>query len=156
MWFLLLWFMGLIAALVHFVVVGVPVSLNELCKSILFYQFVVTFGLIGVIGVIVNVVYAKKTALKLGWPSGPFQIKYGFSQLTVGVMGIMTIWFKGSFWVGTLITMYLYGLSGLWSHTQLMIKNKRIDIGNIGNLVMDICYQAFITWLSIYAGGVWH
>lgn len=67
----------------------------------------------------------------------------------------MAIWFQGNFWVGVLVTMYIYGLSGLWSHTYVMIKNRKADGDSIGNLIMDVVYQTFITVLSVLAGGIW-
>ena len=155
MWFLLLWVLGIISAVIHLLVIGWPSTLSEISHVLLLHQFVVTFGLIGIIGVVVNIVYADKTAKSLGWPGGPFQIKYGFSQLGLGVMGVLTIWFGGTFWVGALVSMYMYGLSGLWSHTQQMIKHKKFNATEIANLIMDIVYQTFITLLSIWAGGVW-
>lgn len=155
MWFLLLWGLGLLTSIIYFFINGLPQDTKTIYSVILLHQFVVTFGLVGVLGILVNIVFAKSTAKKLGWPGGPFQIKYGFSQLGLGVMGIMAIWFRGNFWVGVLVTMYIYGLSGLWSHTELMIKDKKFDAGHIANIIMDICYQAFITILSILAGGIW-
>ena len=70
-------------------------NISTVCSTLLLHQFVVTFGLIGVIGTITNIIKAEDNAKVLGWPGGPFQIKYGFSQLGLGVMGIMCIWFQG-------------------------------------------------------------
>ncbi len=153
--FLILWLFGIISGIIHLFIIGFPDSISEISTILLLHQFVVTFGLVGVIGVIVNIITADKTAKKLGWPGGLFQIKYGFSQLGLGVMGVMAIWFGGTFWVGVLVSMYIYGLSGLWSHTQVMIENKKVDADGIGNIIMDLAYQAFITILSILAGGIW-
>lgn len=155
MWFLVLWLLGLISGGVHLYVLGFPGEMSEISRVLLLHQFVVTFGLVGVIGYVVNIARADQTAKMLGWPGGPFQVKYGFSQVGLGVMGIMAIWFQGNFWVGVLVTMYIYGLSGLWSHTYVMIKNRKADGDSIGNLIMDVVYQTFITILSVLAGGIW-
>ena len=155
MWFLLLWALGIVSAVVYFFITGFPSNLSELCTVLLLHQFVVTFGLVGIIGVVTNIVLADSNAKSLGWPGGPFQIKYGFSQLGLGVMGVLAIWFHGTFWVGVLVSMYIYGVSGLWSHIHVMIKNKKLDHDSIGNLIMDVLYQTFITVLSILAGGIW-
>lgn len=155
MWFLVLWLLGLISGGIHLYMLGFPGEMSEISRVLLLHQFVVTFGLVGVIGYVVNIARADQTAKMLGWPGGPFQVKYGFSQVGLGVMGIMAIWFQGNFWVGVLVTMYIYGLSGLWSHTYVMIKNRKVDGDSIGNLIMDVVYQTFITVLSIWAGGIW-
>ena len=155
MWFLLLWALGLLGALIEFLVYGFPETIPALCYSLLLWQFVITFGLVAVVGMITNVFYAKKTASMLSWPGGPFQIKYGFSQLCLGVMGVMCIWFHGTFWAATLVNMYMYGLSGFWTHTQEMVENGKADMSNICNSIMNFLYQLFITVLSIYVGGIW-
>lgn len=153
--FLALWAFGIISALIHFFITGFPDNASEISTTLLLHQFVVTFGMLGIIGVIVNIFLADKTAKKLGWPGGQFQIKYGFSQFGIGLMGVMAIWFGGTFWLGVLVNMYIYGLSGLWSHTKVMIDNKKADADSVGNIIMDIAYQAFITILSVLAGGIW-
>ncbi|MDO3410501.1 hypothetical protein QWJ34_12085 [Saccharibacillus sp. CPCC 101409] len=155
MWFLALWALGIISGIVHLYILGFPGALSEISRVLLLHQFVVTFGLVGIIGFIVNVAQADKTAKMLGWPGGPFQFKYGFSQVGLGIMGIMAIWFHGNFWIGVLVSMYIYGLSGLWSHTYVMIKNGKADADSVSNIIMDIIYQTFITVLSVIAGGIW-
>lgn len=155
MWFLLLWIMGIISGAVHLFIIGWPHDPSEIARIFLLHQFVVTFGLVGIIGAVVNIVIADKTAESLGWPGGPFQIKYGFSQLGLGIMGVLAIWFHGNFWVGVLVTMYIYGLSGLWSHIHEMIRKKKLIFNDVGNIVLDVLYQTFITLLSIWAGGIW-
>ena len=153
MWFLLLWFVGLLVSSIYFLINGFHGLLPDICRIVLLHQFVFTFGLLGVLGFISNVLFAHNTARRLSWPSGPFQIKYGFSQLTIGVLGVMTLWFKGSFWLAVLVSMYIYGISGLWTHIQSMrLPQKRLF--HVGNIVMDILYQLFITVLFILAGGI--
>ncbi|HVT63378.1 MAG TPA: DUF6790 family protein [Legionellaceae bacterium] len=155
MWFLLLWALGLIASFVYFLISGFPREIHQMAHILLLGQFVVTFGLVAVIGMVTNVFFAETTAKQLKWPGGPFQIKYGFAQLCLGVMGVMAFWFHGNFWAATIVNMYMYGLSGYWTHTQEMLKNKKPDASNVCNLIMNTCYQLFLTILSIWAGDVW-
>jgi hypothetical protein len=151
MWFLLLWAVGLATGLVQIMRSQQAPTVQSVSHIILLHQFVVTFGLIGLIGIICNILFAKQQAKKLGWPGGPFQIKYGFSQVSLGVLGVMTIWFSGYFWVGALANMYVYGLSGLWSHAQTMVENHKVDAYSAGSILMDVAYTTFVTVLSILA-----
>lgn len=155
MFFLVLWGLGLLASGLHFLFFGVPETLAEISSVILLDQFIFTFGSLGIIGIIINVFFAEKTSTMLGWPGGPYQIKYGFSQLGIGLMGVLAIWMRGPFWAATLINMYIYGLSGFWTHTQEMLENGKADASNVGNIIMNFFYQLFITLLSIFAGGIW-
>lgn len=130
-------------------------DVSVVCSTLLLHQFVVTFGLLGIIGTITNIIKAEDNAKALGWPGGPFQIKYGFSQLGLGVMGVMCIWFRGGFWLGTLVSMYIYGVSGLWSHIAEMKRQGKATVNDVGNLIIDVIYQIMLTVLSVYAGGIW-
>lgn len=153
--FLLFWALGIITAIVDLYLKGFPSDPSQVSSILLLHQFVVTFGILGITGLFSNMIFAKQNAEMIGWPGGPFQVKYGFSQLGLGVMGVMCIWFQGGFWLGTIVAMYIYGISGLWSHWNVMKMNKKADADSVGNIIMDIAYQAFITILSIIAGGIW-
>lgn len=155
MFFIVFWVLGIITGVVDLYMKGFPSDISQICTVLLLHQFVVTFGILGIAGLFSNIVFAEKNAKSLGWPGGPFQIKYGFSQLGIGVMGVMCIWFKGGFWLGTIVTMYIYGVSGLWSHYNVMKMNNKVDGDSIANIIMDIAYQTFITVLSINVAGVW-
>ena len=130
-------------------------DISVVCSTLLLHQFVVTFGLLGIIGTITNIIKAEDNGKALRWPGGPFQIKYGFSQLGLGVMGVMCIWFRGGFWLGALVSMYIYGVSGLWSHIAEMKRQGKATVNDVGNLIIDVIYQIMLTVLSVYAGGIW-
>jgi hypothetical protein len=156
MWFLLLWGIGFLTSLIYFFIIGFPKNVSEGSTLLLLHQFVVTFGLLGVIGFIESVLFGDKISKMIAWPGGPYQTKYGFFQLCLGVTGVMAIWFRGSYWVAVLVNMYVFGLSGLWTHIAEMIKLKKLDFMHMANLVINACYQTFITVLSILAGGIWY
>lgn len=60
-------------------------------RTLLLHQFVVTHGIVAVLGFFINVITPEATAKKLGWATGLWQIKYGFQQPGFGVIGVMTI-----------------------------------------------------------------
>jgi hypothetical protein len=151
MWFLLLWAVGLVTGWLQIMRSHQSLTIQSVSYVLLLHQFVVTFGLVGIIGIVTNVLFAKQQAIRLGWPGGPFQIKYGFSQMSLGVLGVMAIWFSGHFWIAALVNMYVYGLSGLWTHSLTMTENHKFDAHNVGSIVMDIAYMTFLTVLSIFA-----
>ncbi len=71
----------------------------------------------------------------------------------------MSIWFQGNFWVGTLVTLYIYGISGLWTHTQEVVRKRKLtgktDLIELGNIVLDVVYHLVLTWMSLQIPGVW-
>lgn len=155
MWILAIIGMGILTALIHMAIVGFDIGTSGICEIIVLHQYVVSSGLIGIIGFYINVIKADNTAKSLGWPGGPFQWKYGFSQLGVGVMGILSIWFRGSFWFGTLVTLYIYGISGLWSHTAEM-KRKGTNPIDTWNIILDVIYHIVLTVLLLQIPSVWN
>lgn len=154
MWILALIGMGILTALINLFVVGFDIGTAGICEIFVLHQYAVTSGLLGIIGFYINVIKADDTAKSLGWPGGPFQVKYGFSQLGVGIMGVLSIWFRGPFWIGTLVTLYIYGISGLWSHTAEM-KRKKVNAIDVGNIIFDIIYHAALTVLLFQIPSVW-
>ncbi|MBM7411143.1 hypothetical protein JOE38_000966 [Clavibacter michiganensis] len=150
---------GLVTALIQLAIGGFRADFVEWMRVLLLHQFAVSHGLIAVLGFIINVLFPERTAASLGWPSGPFQVKYGFAQLGLGVMGVLAIWFQGNFWVGVLVTLYIYGLSGLWTHSQEIIRHYRktrtVAKGELFNIVLDIVYHLVLTWMSLQIPGIW-
>lgn len=155
MWIILSIVCGFITGAAHLWLIGGFTDVHTICSILLLHQFVVTFGQIGIVGLITNIILADWNARTLGWPGGPFQYKYGFSQVGLGIMGVMCIWFRNGFWLGTLVYMYIYGISGLWSHVAEMKRRKQVTVTDVGNIIIDILHQISLTVLSIYAGGVW-
>lgn len=150
---------GIVTALIQLAIGGFQANFVEWMRVLLLHQFAVSHGIIAVLGFIINVLYPERTAAKLGWPSGPFQVKYGFAQFGLGVMGVLAIWFQGNFWVGVLVTLYIYGLSGLWTHTQEILRKRketgRTDGIELFNIILDIVYHLVLTWMSLQIPGIW-
>ncbi len=159
MWILALIGLGVLTAVIQLALAGFPHDPVVVMSTLLLHQIVVTHGLIAVIGFVINVLTPQKTAAQLGWPSGPFQIKYGFAQFGLGVMGVLSIWLQGTFWAGTLVTLYIYGLSGLWTHTLEILRKRRetgrTDMIEVANIVLDVVYHVVLTWMSLQIPGVW-
>lgn len=149
MWFLLLWGAGLVTSLIYFFIFGLPKSISEISNIVLLQQFVVTFGLLGLLGFFESVIFGDKIAKMVGWPGGPYQTKYGFFQLCLGVTGVMAFWFRGPFWFAVLVNMYVFSLAGFWTHISEMIKHKKLDRVHIINIIINAAYQIFITVLYL-------
>ncbi|THV24617.1 DUF6790 family protein [Glycomyces paridis] len=159
MWILAIIGIGVVTAVVQLAIQGFSADSAETMKVFLLHQFAVSHGIIAVGGFIMNVLYPKKTADQLGWATSPFQVKYGFAQVGLGVMGVLSIWFQGNFWVGTLVTLYIYGLSGLWTHTQEIMRKRKedgkTDWVETSNIVLDVVYHLVLTWMSLQIPGIW-
>lgn len=61
--------------------------------------------------------------------------------------------------MGVLDILYIDGLSGLWTHTQELLR-KRKETRNVAgvelfNLVLDIVSHWVLTWMSLQIPGIW-
>lgn len=147
--------LGVITGIVHLYIMGFPNDPDTISSILMLHQFVLLFGDVGIVGFFSNIAFAEKNARYLGWPGGPWQIKYGFSQIAIGVLGIMCIWFRGGFWTATLITWYMYSISGTWSHfNSIKMKGKK-DKTEIAMIIVTIIYAIYLTILSINIKGFW-
>lgn len=159
MWIVVIIGIGILTALGQLAIQGFPPDRVHVISTLLLHQFAVSHGIIAVGGFIINVLYPKRTAAQLGWPSGPFQVKYGFAQVGLGVMGVLSIFLHGNFWAGTLVTLYVYGVSGLWTHTQEVVRKRReggkTDWVEMCNIILDVIYHVVLTWMSLQIPGVW-
>ena len=83
---------------------------------------------------------ANHVAGSIGWPTGsPFQREVGFANLALGVMGVLSIWARGTFREATVVgtAIFLWGTAGGHIHEIVTIGN--LAGNNAGpNLYMDI------------------
>ncbi len=67
MFFLVLWGLGIVTAVIDLYMKGFPSDPQLICSVILLHQFVVTFGLLGITGLLSNMIFAKQNAKMVGW-----------------------------------------------------------------------------------------
>lgn len=78
----------------------------------LLYFLVFCVGVSGLVGAYFHTAFAASTAEKIGWaPGSPFQFEVAMANLAVGVAGILCIWFRGYFWLATIViaSIFIYG-----------------------------------------------
>lgn len=66
---------------------------------------------------------------------------------------------EGGFRAAALITLYIHGASGLWTHTREVVRKHRENGATawieIGNIVLDVIHHIVLTWMSLLIPGVW-
>ncbi len=78
----------------------------------LLYFIIFCIGISGLAGAYFHTFLAAQTAEKIGWaPGSPFQFEVAMANLAVGVAGVLCIWFRGYFWLATVIiaSIFIYG-----------------------------------------------
>jgi len=95
---------ALLSVLLPFVHLGVsryPRTRARVIHLLLLYALVLDVGVGGLVfGFIPHVFFADKAAQLIGWPPGsPFQFEVGIHDGAWGLLGFLSIWIGGSFWI---------------------------------------------------------
>ncbi len=115
-----------------------------LWPMLLFYVVIFNGGIQGLWGAIGHLAFPKKTAKKIGWTSNGFQTEIGFTNLAIGVTGILTFLFP--FWaipLGLFIAIYYSGCA--YNHIRDRIVNKNAAPCNSGPML----YSTIVTVITI-------
>jgi len=79
---------------------------------LLLYLVFFCYGLYGIADFIVDVIYPTYSAQLMGWQGGnPFQFETGIANLSLGVLGLLSVRFRNGFLLATIIgnSIWLWG-----------------------------------------------
>ena len=118
---------------IHFWLAKKPLSKAQILNVILLYIFVFFVGLGGLMAALAHSLWAKETALKIGWqPGSPFQFDMAMANLAFGVLGILCIWFRGDFWTATGIGVAVLLLGCTYGHVREIVVHHNYAPYNAG------------------------
>jgi len=113
---------------------------------LLLYLVFFCFGLYGIIDFIVDVFYPTSIAQLLRWPTGsPFQFESGIANLSFGILGLLSIKFRGGFLLATLIGNTIW----FWGDTvgHLIRSHGGMDLFSWADVIIPILIWV-VYWLS--------
>jgi F0F1-type ATP synthase membrane subunit a len=111
MFVILLFACALIAASINYKISKEQKNFHLFAQHLLKYLLFFNVGLGGLLGFVGHTFRADETAQMIGWPPGsPFQTEVAFSNLSYGILGLLSIRFHGLFWSATVIgsSIFLY------------------------------------------------
>lgn len=116
---------GFIAAGFHLLISKKPRTRGRVIDILLVYSLVFQVGGLGfVFGFIPHVFFADQTAESIGWATGsPFQFEVGIHDGAWGVLGFLSIWFRGGFRVATGLGWALFMAGAASGHVHQTIAN---------------------------------
>src|SRR5215472_9540631 len=91
---------------------------SRVIHLLLLYALVLDVGVIGLpLGFIPHVFFADQAAQLIGWPTGsPFQFEVGFHDGAWGLLGVLCLWIRGSFWTATGLGWSFFMLGATYIH----------------------------------------
>src|SRR5262249_47119527 len=106
--------LSVLLPLVHLGLSRHPRTRERVIHLLLLYALVLDVGVVGLIlGFIPHVFFPDKAAQLIGWPPGsPFQFEVGLHDGAWGLLGFLSLWIGGSFWIATGLGWSVFMLGG--------------------------------------------
>lgn len=105
-------------------------------STILLYLLVFSVGLDGLWAFIGHYFKSDEVARSIGWPEGnPFQKEIAWANLAFGVLGIMCWWFRGDFWLATIVAKSVFLVGAFTVHLHDLVKTRNMSINNAGPIM---------------------
>ena len=117
----------------------------------LVYFFFIYVGLMGLLTAYAHVWRPAQTSASIGWLPSPYEYEVGMADLTVGVLGVLCLWFRGNFWLATAIANAVWLLGDAVGHIRQVILVNNHAANNSGIfLVAEIMTPVIILFLALY------
>lgn len=104
----------------------------------IFLSYLIFFN-IGIMGILVfyaHTFIATTTARSIGWAAGsPFQSELAVANLAFGVLGLLSIWYRGLFWLAIIIGANVFLFGELIVHLAQYIHHHNSAPNNLGLLI---------------------
>ena len=131
--------LSIAAALIHLSVSKQPKTRQTVVDILLLYSLVFNVGGVGFFfGFIPHVFFPDRAAEAIGWASGsPFQYEVGFHDGAWGILGFLSIWIRGRFWLATGIGWSFFLLGAAYGHLHDTIVNANYAPNNFLMIFVD-------------------
>lgn len=131
--FLSIYFFGILGFFIHYF--RIPAAERTFAKTIelfLLYQIVFSLGLTSMMAFFGLTFLADYIAQLTDWAPCPFEQQLANVNLAFGVLGILSIWYRGLFWMATVIGFSVWIISDGIQHFYHFIVRQNGSAGNIG------------------------
>jgi len=95
-------------------------STVSIAATYLIYLLVIYVGVMGVFTAWAHVFQPMRTSASIGWATSPYEYEVGMADLTVGVLGVLCLRFRGNFWLATAIANAVWLLGDAIGHIREM------------------------------------
>ncbi len=153
--FLVFWAIGLIAGIVTTILNPAIRDIISVSNNLLNYQLTLSVSMSGISGFFGHVFFSDKLAESIGWAKGnPFQKELGSAQAGYIILGILCNYYKGGFWLASIIAVSPLFLGAAIIHIREMILKKNFKANNSFVVAPDLLMPVTLIVLSI-TGNLW-
>lgn len=131
--FLSLYVIGVLGSILHiYLLPKKQRTKSNIIELVLLYQIVFSLGLTSLMAFFGLTFMADYIAELTQWPSCPFEQQLANVNLAFGVLGLMSIAYRGYFWFATVIGFSVWIISDGFQHLFKAITEGNLSPGNIG------------------------
>ncbi len=120
----------IVVSVIHIGFMQQPRNVTNILGIVLRYVFIFVVAFSSFIAFLGHTLRADDVAQQIGWPAGnPFQFEVAVANLAFAVLGLLTIWFRGSFWLAAAIgyAVFMTGAGVVHIH-QLIVTGNRAPL----------------------------
>jgi hypothetical protein len=126
-------------------------SAHAIAATYLIYFLFFYVGVMGVFTAYAHVFRPMQTSASIGWATSPYEYEVGMADLTVGVLGVLCLWFRGNFWLATAIANAVWLLGDAIGHLREVTLHNNHAANNSGIfLYAEIITPLLILFLALY------
>ena len=93
-----------------------------------------------------HIVTPDAIAELVGWaPGSPFQLELGFASLGTSILGILSIWLRGWFWLAPIVSRSVFLLGAAGIHIRDIVENGNLSNGSAGPVLFYDIAVPFLT-----------
>ncbi len=123
------------------------------------WWMVLIVGVMSIIGAAFHIFDGARTAELIGYTRGDggFQWENAMGDLAIGVVGVMGYWFRGHFWLATIVVLTVQYVGDAAGHIYFWLAENNTKPYNIGiplwtDILLPIVMWALYVW-SRHRGG---
>ena len=150
---------NLVFALIALIAASIHIALSpkrrasgqSIAATYLIYLLVIYVGLMGILTAYAHVFRPIQTSASIGWSTSPYEYEVGMADLTLGVLGVLCLWFRGNFWLATAVANAVWLLGDAIGHIRQMLLFNNHAANNSGIfLIAELLTPTLILGLALY------
>jgi hypothetical protein len=122
-------------------------SPRRIVRVSLLYLLCVQWGFGAAFNAIPHILFPDQIAEFIGWESGsPFQLELGFASLGISILGILSIWLRGWFWLAPVVSWSVFSLGAAYVHVADILTHGNMSPGNAGPILF---YDIVVPFIAV-------
>lgn len=118
------------------------IFLSKLFSNILFFMA----GIVGLWAAMGHLLAPERTAESIGWKSSPFQTEMGFTNLSLGVAGLIAPWQSLSYQLCLTLILSILWYGCAYVHIKDRFKSKNCATHNSGPMLYTTILTPLLLW----------